>query len=127
MVIIDEAWDFGGESCIGLGNKYDNLLVVQTLSKSRALAGMRVGFACGSKELVDGLNRIKDSFNSYTLDRLAIVAAEAALKDDEYYKSVIDKIVSTRESVKKELMELGFKVLDSGQTFCLFHKTKNVV
>lgn len=127
VVIIDEAYvDFGGESCIGLVNKYDNLLVVQTLSKSRALAGMRVGFACGSKELVDGLNRIKDSFNSYTLDRLAIVAAEAALKDDEYYKSVIDKIVSTRESVKKELMELGFKVLDSRTNFLFIsHKTKN--
>ncbi len=127
VVIIDEAYvDFGADSCIGLVDRYDNLLVVQTLSKSRALAGMRIGFACGSKELVDGLNRIKDSFNSYTLDRLAIVAAEAAIKDDEYYESVIEKIVSTRERVKSELVELGYQVLDSRTNFLFItHKEKN--
>lgn len=127
VVIIDEAYvDFGGESSVGLIQKYDNLLVVQTLSKSRALAGMRIGFACGSKELIDGLNRIKDSFNSYTLDRLAIVAAEAALKDDEYYSVVVDRIISTRERVRRELLDLGFTVLNSRTNFLFMsHKSKS--
>lgn len=118
VVIIDEAYvDFGGESSINLINKYDNLLVIRTLSKSRALAGMRVGFAVGNSELIDGLNRIKDSFNSYTLDRLAICAASAALSDDEYYNDIIDKVIKTRENTKKELEKIGFFVLESCTNF----------
>ena len=126
LVIIDEAYvDFGGESAISLIDKYDNLLVIQTLSKSRALAGMRIGFGCGNKELIDGLNRVKDSFNSYTLDKLALGAAEAALKDEIYYESVINKIVDTRERVKNELKGLGFNVLESNTNFLFIsHREK---
>ncbi len=118
VVLVDEAYvDFGGESAIGLIGKYDNLLVVQTLSKSRALAGLRVGFAAGSRELIEGLDRVKNSFNSYTLDRLAIAGAAAALEDREYFESTVKKIEATRERTAAKLRALGFSLPDSHSNF----------
>lgn len=118
VVVVDEAYvDFGGETAIGLVDKYPNLLVIQTLSKSRALAGMRVGFAIGNRELIDGLDRVKNSFNSYPLDRLAEAATIAAFEDDAYFKKCRDKIVATREWTVSELEKLGFSVLPSQANF----------
>lgn len=118
VVLIDEAYiDFGGESAAKLVNEYPNLLVVQTLSKSRSLAGLRVGWALGSEELIDGLNRVKNSFNSYTLDRLALAGAVAAFEDEAYFRETTAKVIATREAVTKELKELGFIVTDSAANF----------
>lgn len=118
VVIIDEAYiDFGGESALKLIDKYPNLLVVHTLSKSRSLAGLRVGFAMGHEELIDGLNRIKNSFNSYTLDRLALAGAVEAIKDDDYFQATRKKISQTRERASHELQAMGFKVLPSKANF----------
>ena len=118
LVLVDEAYiEFGGQSAIGLISKYDNLLIVRTLSKAYALAGLRVGFACGHKDLIYGLNMVKDSFNSYTLDRLAQIGAKVALEDDGYYDETISRIINTRERVKKELEDNAFKVLDSKANF----------
>lgn len=125
VVIIDEAYvDFGGESVVGLIKDYPNLLVIQTLSKSRALAGMRIGLALGSEELIDGLNRIKNSFNSYTSDRIAQVAAVAAFEDEEYFKICSNKIIKTREKVTKRLTEIGFKVIPSKANFIFASHSK---
>ncbi len=118
VVIIDEAYvDFGGNSVVGLIEDYPNLLVVQTLSKSRSLAGLRVGFALGQEELIDGLNRIKNSFNSYTVNRVSNAAAIAALEDEDYFKKCVGKIINTRESTVKKLRKLGFKVVPSKSNF----------
>jgi histidinol-phosphate aminotransferase len=118
VVLVDEAYvDFGGESALPLIDKYPNLLVVQTLSKSRSLAGLRVGFACGQQHLIDALVRVKDSFNSYPLDRLAMVGAAAALEDETWFKTTRDKIVDTREGLGLELEDLGFEVLPSQANF----------
>jgi histidinol-phosphate aminotransferase len=118
VVIVDEAYiDFGGESMTKYINEYPNLLVVHTLSKSRALAGLRVGFAMGHKDLIEGLNRVKNSFNSYTLDRLALVGANAAIEDDEYFKEISQKIINTREITTRRLRELNFNVLPSKANF----------
>ncbi|KAA8668687.1 histidinol-phosphate transaminase [Clostridium sp. HV4-5-A1G] len=118
VVIIDEAYvDFGGNSVIGLIKDYPNLLVVRTLSKSRSLAGLRVGFALGQEELIDGLNRIKNSFNSYTVNRVSNAAAIAALEDEDYFKKCVEKIINTRESTVKKLRKLGFKVVPSKSNF----------
>jgi histidinol-phosphate aminotransferase len=118
VVIIDEAYiDFGGESMSKYIKDYPNLLVVHTLSKSRSLAGLRVGFALGNKELIDGLNRVKNSFNSYTIDRLALAGAKAAIEDVEYFKETSLKIVNTREQTISKLKELGFKVIPSSANF----------
>lgn len=118
VVIVDEAYiDFGGESAISLIDKYPNLLVTQTLSKSRSLAGLRVGFAFGSKELIDGLNRIKNSINSYTVDSLAMAGALESIKDIDYFKENTEKIINTRERVSVELKKIGFKVVDSSANF----------
>jgi histidinol-phosphate aminotransferase len=118
VVILDEAYiDFGGESAIKLINKYPNLLVIHTLSKSRSLAGLRVGLAMGNQELIEGLNRVKNSFNSYTLDRLALAGAIAAYKDKEYFEKTRKKVMETRERTKKEMRALGFNVLDSMTNF----------
>lgn len=126
IVIIDEAYiDFGGESAIKFINKYDNLLVIQTFSKSRSLAGMRLGFAFGNKELIKGLKNIKFSFNSYTINRLSILAGIEAFKDEEYFKKSVSKIINTRDKTKEELKKLGFKVLDSKSNF-LFMSHKKV-
>ena len=118
VVIADEAYiDFGGESVIGLIDEYPNLLVVHTFSKSRSLAGMRIGFAFGNQELIKALNSVKNSFNSYTLDRLAIVAGTAALRDAEYYNEMNRKIIATREWFVRELSSRGFQVLESAANF----------
>ncbi len=118
IVIIDEAYiDFAGPSAMKLINRYDNLLVIQTTSKSRALAGLRVGFALGQPELIAGLTRIKDSFNSYTIDRLAMAGATAAFQDHAYFTESTNKIIRTRESAIENLRQLGFDVLPSDANF----------
>ena len=126
LVIIDEAYiDFGGESCVGLISQYDNLIIVQTLSKSRSLAGIRVGFAMGQKELMDGLVRVKDSFNSYPLDRMAQTAAEAAFIDIKYFDETRRKIINTRQWTREKLLSIGVQVTDSRANF-LFVKIPGV-
>ena len=118
VVIVDEAYiDFGGESALPLIEKYDNLLVVQTFSKSRSMAGMRIGFAMGNPELIKYLNDVKYSFNSYTLNRTSICCGVEAVKDDEYFKETTAKIVATREWAKEELTKLGFSFTDSMANF----------
>jgi len=118
VVVVDEAYvDFGGESVIPLVDRYDNLLVVQTLSKSRSLAGLRVGFAVGSAELIDGLERVKNSFNSYPIDRLASAGAVAALEDVEYFERTRQAVIETRSRMTAGLESLGFEVLPSAANF----------
>jgi len=118
IVIVDEAYiDFGGTSTIELVERYENLLVVQTFSKSRAMAGMRIGFAIGSPKLIKYLNDVKFSFNSYTMNQPSLYIGVEAIKDDAYFKEVTGKIIATRERVKKELKELGFEFTDSVSNF----------
>ena len=118
VVLVDEAYvDFGGESALPLVDRYTNLLVVQTLSKSRSLAGLRVGFACGQAQLIDALQRVKNSFNSYPLDRLATAGAIAALEDDAWFVRTRDAVVDTREGLALQLEDLGFEVLPSQANF----------
>jgi len=118
LVLVDEAYvDFGAESCVPLIAYYDNLLVVQTFSKSRSLAGARIGFALGNQAIIEDLNKIKFSFNPYNLNRLSILAGTAAIKDDEYFQTCINKIVTTREAFVNELSLLGFKILPSKANF----------
>jgi len=118
IVVIDEAYvDFGGESAVPLIGKYDNLLVVQTFSKSRSLAGARVGFAMGNKELIGDLKRIKYSFNPYNLNRWSEQAALAALRDEAYFKACCKKTIQIREKISDDLKALGFYVLDSRANF----------
>ncbi len=126
VVIVDEAYvDFGGESALPLVEKYDNLLVVQTFSKSRAMAGLRIGFCIGNEKLIHYLNDAKFSFNSYTMNLPAQVLGVEAVKDDVYFKETTAKIIATRERVKKELTELGFTFPDSKTNF-IFAKHKTV-
>ena len=126
VVIVDEAYvDFGGESCLPLLKKYDNLLVVQTFSKSRSMAGMRIGFAIGNEKLISYLNDAKFSFNSYTMNMTAIAAGVASVKDDAYFTETVAKVIQTRERVKKELHELGFVFPDSKTNF-IFAKHQTV-
>ena len=116
--------DFGGQSALPLIEKYDNLLVVQTFSKSRSMAGMRIGFACGNEKLIRFLNDVKYSFNSYTMDRTAIAAGVAAVEDKAYFDETCNKIIETREWTKKELKALGFSFQDSMSNFIFAtHKT----
>lgn len=118
VVIVDEAYiDFGGKSVLPLLDKYENLLVVQTFSKSRAMAGLRIGFCIGSEKLIGYLNDVKFSFNSYTMNYPAQVLGVEAVKDDVYFKETTGKIIKTRERVKKELAELGFSFPDSQANF----------
>jgi len=120
LVLVDEAYvDFGGESAVPLLAEYDNLLVVKTLSKSRSLAGARIGYAVGSPEVIADLNRIKFSFNPYNLDRLAIALGTAAMEDDAYFRETCAKVVATRERFRKALEARGFKVLPSSTNFVL--------
>lgn len=118
VVIVDEAYiDFGGTSALPLIQKYDNLLVVQTFSKSRSMAGMRIGFAMGNPELISCLNDVKYSFNSYTMSSIAISCGVEAVKDDTYFRETTAKIIATRERTKKALAELGFSFTDSKANF----------
>jgi histidinol-phosphate aminotransferase len=118
VVVVDEAYiDFGGESAVPLVNRYPNLLVVQTLSKSRSLAGLRVGFAIGPADLIDGLQRVKNSFNSYPLDRFAIAGATAAIEDREWFDRTRQAVIRTRTTLMRELETLGFEVLPSAANF----------
>jgi histidinol-phosphate aminotransferase len=118
VTLIDEAYvDFGGQSVIPLINRYPNLLVIHTLSKSRSLAGLRVGYALGHHDLIEGLYRVKSSINSYTLDRLALVGACAAFQDEEYFQATRQKIMKTREWVTQELIMMDFQVTDSQANF----------
>jgi histidinol-phosphate aminotransferase len=118
VVIVDEAYvDFGGQSTVSLIPEYPNLLVVQTLSKSRSLAGLRVGMAMGHPDLIEGLNRIKNSFNSYTVDRLAIAGAVAAIEDQAYFEETTRLLIATRERTSEALRALGFHVIPSLANF----------
>lgn len=118
IVVVDEAYiDFGGISALPLIKKYDNLLVVQTFSKSRAMAGIRIGYAFGCEKLIKYLSDVKFSFNSYTMNRPALSLGIEAVRDDAYFKEIVGKIVNTREWVKKELKELGFVFKDSMSNF----------
>ena len=118
VVIVDEAYiDFGGQSALALIDRYENLLVVQTFSKSRSMAGMRIGFAIGNPELIQYLNDVKYSFNSYTMNRTSICCGVEAVKDDAYFKETTAKIIKTREWAKEELTKLGFSFTDSKANF----------
>ncbi|WP_374341287.1 histidinol-phosphate transaminase [Azonexus sp.] len=118
VVVVDEAYvDFGGKSAIALVDRHDNLLVVHTLSKSRSLAGLRVGYAVGHPELIEALERVKNSFNSYPLDRLAIAGAVAAIDDQAYFDQTCAAVVATRDALTADLAGLGFEVLPSAANF----------
>lgn len=118
VVIIDEAYvDFGAKSVLPLIEKYENLLVVQTFSKSRALAGIRIGYAMGNEKLIQYLNDVKFSFNSYTMNRMTVEVGAACLSDHAYFTDTVNKVIATREWVKRELTELGFSFADSKANF----------
>ena len=118
VVLVDEAYiDFGGTSAIALVDRYPNLLVTQTLSKSRSLAGLRVGLAVGHPDLIEALERIKNSFNSYPLDRIAIAGAAAAFEDRDYFERTCQQVIASRETVVDALRERGFEVLPSSANF----------
>ena len=125
LIIVDEAYvDFGGQSAIPLIHRYENLLVIHTFSKSRALAGLRIGYAIGNAALIEGLERVKNSFNSYTLDRMAQCAATAAASDPEYTRRMCERIIRTRDNVRTKLLNMGLNVLPSGTNF-LFVSHRN--
>lgn len=118
LIIVDEAYvDFGAETAVSLINEYDNVLVVQTLSKSRQLAGIRSGMAIACHELIQALDTVKNTFNSYTADRLAIAACKAAFEDTAYFDETRKKIMETREETTAKLKEMGFDVIDSSSNF----------
>jgi histidinol-phosphate aminotransferase len=129
VVVIDEAYvDFGTESAVKLVNQYKNLVITQSFSKSRSLAGMRLGCAFGNEDLIEALNRIKNSFNSYPIDRLAQVAGIEAIKDENYFNETRDKIIQARIFLEKELLLMGFETLPSGANFIFTkHKSKDAV
>ncbi len=118
VVVVDEAYvDFGGLSCVPLIRHYPQLLVTHTLSKSRALAGLRVGYATGNAQLIEALNRVKDSFNSYPLGRLAQAGAAAAMEDDAYFEAMCRKVIDSRARLVTQMQALGFEVLPSAANF----------
>lgn len=118
VVIIDEAYvDFGAQTAVPLLAQYDNLLIVQTTSKSRSLAGMRLGYALGSERLIGALEAVKNSYNSYTLDTLALEVGAASVADEAYFRATCDRIITTRERTAQALTELGFTVLPSDANF----------
>lgn len=118
VVLVDEAYvDFGGESAVPLVARFPNLLVTGTFSKSRSLAGLRLGFAIGSRELIEGLERVKDSFNSFPIDRITIDAGIAALNDHAYFEACRERVITTRERTRQRLESLGFEVLPSQSNF----------
>ena len=126
IVIIDEAYiDFGGESCLPLIEKYDNLLVVQTFSKSRSMAGMRIGFAMGNEKLIKYMNDVKFSVNYYTMNPVTQICGAESVKDEVYFKKTVDKIIATREDTKIKLKNLRFNFPDSKSNFIFAsHNTK---
>ena len=126
VVIIDEAYvDFGTESAISLINKYENLLVIQTFSKSRSMAGMRIGYAMGSEKLIKYMNDVKFSINSYTMTPITQICGAEAVRDEEYFQETLKKIIDVREYSKTKLAELGFIFTDSKSNFIFAsHKTK---
>lgn len=118
VCIVDEAYvDFGTESALSLLPEYDNLLVVQTFSKSRSMAGLRVGYAIGNEKIISYLQDVKFSFNSYTMNSLTLAVGAEAVRDDEYFKTTCEKIIRTREKLKADLRELGFEFPDSKANF----------
>ncbi|MDC5001450.1 histidinol-phosphate transaminase [Acinetobacter baumannii] len=118
VVVIDEAYvDFGAESAVSLINRYENLVVCQTTSKSRSLAGLRVGFAIAQSHLIAALEAVKNSFNSYPIDRFAIAAAVASFEDQAYFEEQCQKVITSREKLVRDLTELGFNVLPSKANF----------
>ena len=118
VVIIDEAYvDFGAQSAVPLMDKYENLLVVQTMSKSRSLAGMRIGYALGSETLIATLEAVKNSYNSYTMDALALAAGEASVRDEDYFQQTCRRVIATRERSADALRALGFTILPSLTNF----------
>ncbi|MBD5136263.1 MAG: histidinol-phosphate transaminase [Lachnospiraceae bacterium] len=118
IVIVDEAYiDFGGESAVSLLEKYENLLVVQTFSKARSMAGMRIGYAMGSKRLISAMNDVKFSINSYTMNLPSIIIGASAVSDRQYFEDTLAKIVNTRENAKSRFKELGFTFTDSKANF----------
>lgn len=118
VVIIDEAYiDFGGDSAVSLIDKYSNLLVVRTFSKSRSLAGLRIGYALGNPELIKALNNVKYSYNSYTMNRPSIIYGVESIKDDEYFKKTVAKVIATREKFIQDIKPLGFTCLPSSANF----------
>lgn len=125
VVIVDEAYiDFGGESALALLKDYENLLVVRTFSKSRSMAGLRIGYAMGNEALIKALNDVKFSFNSYTMNYPSIVMGTASMKDDVYFRETVEKVVATREWFEKELTRLGFTYPKSSSNFVFAsHKT----
>lgn len=124
-IIVDEAYiDFGGESAISLLTRYDNVLITRTMSKSRSLAGLRIGYAIGSEMMIEALTRVKNSFNSYPIDRLALAAAEASLEDEVYFTETIQRIIDTRERFKKVFESIGFTVLHSSANFLFVHHSR---
>jgi histidinol-phosphate aminotransferase len=126
VVVVDEAYiDFGGETAISLVDRYPNLLVTQTLSKSRSLAGLRVGLAVGHPDLIEALERVKNSFNSYPLDRLAIVGAAAAFEDREYFEKTCQRVIDSRNTLVAQLEGKGFEVLPSAANFIFARHPKH--
>ena len=118
VVVVDEAYvDFGAETAVPLIDRYPNLLVVQTASKSRALAGLRVGWALGNANLINGLRCVRDSINSYTVDRVAMAGLKAAIEDEGYFQTIRGRVMATRERTAKALMGMGFSVLPSRANF----------
>ncbi len=118
VVIVDEAYiDFGGKSAVELTRKYENLLVVQTFSKSRSLAGIRIGYAIGHPDLIRAINDVKYSYNSYTMNMPSLILGVEAVKDDKYFRECLDKIIKNREDAKVRLTELGFEFPDSMTNF----------
>lgn len=125
VVIIDEAYvDFGTESADSLVDSYDNLLVVQTFSKSRSLAGLRLGYALGNTNLIEALNRIKNSFNSYPIDRIAGIAAIASIEDQDYFQQCNRRVIENRENLSAKLTSLGFRVYPSSSNFVFVEHDK---
>ncbi len=118
IVIVDEAYvDFGAQTALSLLDKYDNLIVVRTFSKSRSMAGSRIGYAIASEKIIKYLNDVKYSFNSYTMDQLSIAVGVASVKEDVYFKETIAKIIATREETKAALADMGFSFCDSKSNF----------
>jgi histidinol-phosphate aminotransferase len=126
VVVIDEAYvDFGTESAVSLINRYPNLLVTHTLSKARSLAGLRVGYALGNSALIEALIRVKDSFNSYPIDRFASAGAIAAIEDTAYFDKTRQQVIATREELVISLRKLGFEILPSGANFIFAQHPKH--